>query len=111
MGGPTMAKMEVALAVADAMAYLHAKRIMTRDIKPTNIGFDATGATKLFDFGFAIGLPQKDDTNPAGLLFDRCGTVRYMSPEVWLARGYSTPADVYSFGVLAWELCALKKPF
>mmetsp|Transcript_2112 Transcript_2112/g.3096 ORF Transcript_2112/g.3096 Transcript_2112/m.3096 type:complete len:156 (-) Transcript_2112:109-576(-) len=69
------------------------------------------GVLKLFDFGFAVGLPEKDEENPAGFLFDRCGTPRYMAPEVGLSLGYDLKADVYSFGVLLWEVCALTKPF
>ena len=63
---------------------------------------------KLFDFGFAIGLPDKD----GDLLLERAGTPRYMAPEVHLPRtGYGLPADVYSFGILLWEVCALALPF
>jgi len=89
---------------------------------------------KLFDFGFAIGVEEEyskslgsnhsfnfDDDDPdnedaerdeeSHLLYDKCGTPRYMAPEVALEMGYSLPADVYSFGILLWEMCALKKPF
>ena len=45
------------------------------------------------------------------LLYERCGTVRYMAPEVGLDLGYSLPSDVYSYGTLLWEICSLKKPF
>ena len=89
---------------------------------------------KLFDFGFAISVncppkgqltcselssatqePARSELSSAtqepGLLYDRCGTPRYMAPEVGLDLGYSFPSDVYSFGVLLWEICALDKPF
>jgi serine/threonine protein kinase len=103
--GPRMKQIQVAHAVADAMAYLHSKKIIFRDLKPDNVGFDSMGVVKLFDFGFAIGIPDDD------AIFHRCGTPRYMAPEVGTGLGYSLPADVYSFGVLLWEVCALKKPF
>ena len=109
--GPTVKQIEVAQSVADAVSYLHSKKIVFRDLKPDNVGFDRMGVLKLFDFGFAIGLPEKDESNPAGFLFDRCGTPRYMAPEVGLSLGYEMKADVYSFGILLWELCALAKPF
>lgn len=107
----TVAQIEVARSVADAVAYLHSKKIVFRDLKPDNVGFDANGVLKLFDFGFAIGLPERDEENPAGFLFDKCGTPRYMAPEVALSLGYGLKADMYSFGMLLWEICALIKPF
>ena len=86
------------------MTYLHSRRIVFRDLKPDNVGFDGNGVLKLFDFGLAAGLPRD------GALHQRSGTPRYMAPEVGLCRGYGTGADVYSFGVLLWELCAWTRP-
>ena len=93
------------------MLYLHSKKIVVRDLKPDNVGFNSHGVMKLFDFGFAIGVPEKDEENPEGLLFDRCGTPQYMAPEVGLSLGYGIESDVYSFRILMWEICALAKPF
>ena len=112
--GPTERQMDIALSIADAISYLHSKNIVYRDLKPANVGFDNQGAVKLFDFGFAMGLPEEnsvDESNPGGLLFDKCGTPRYMAPECGLELGYRTEADVYSFGILLWEMCSLDKPF
>jgi len=109
--GPTARQLEVARSISDAMAYLHLHKIVFCDLKPDNVGFDCSGVLKLFDFGFATGLPEKGEDNPAGLIFDRCGTPRYMAPEVGLSLGYRQSADVYSFGILLWEICALQKPF
>jgi serine/threonine protein kinase len=119
---PTLSQVNTACSIADAMSYLHSKRIVFRDLKPANVGFDSTGTLKLFDFGFAVCVDDhtKCQTMCIGepwiceephLLYDKCGTPRYMAPEVGLELGYSLPADVYSFGVLLWEICALKKPF
>jgi len=112
--GPTVRQIDIAISIAEAITYLHSKKIAYRDLKPGNIGFDSQGVVKLFDFGFAIGLPAKsylDVSNPYGLLFDKCGTPRYMAPEVGLELGYRTEVDVYSYGILLWEICALTKPF
>lgn len=107
----TPEQLEVAHSIADAMSYLHSREIVFRDLKPDNVGFDYHGEVKMFDFGFAIGLPEEDEENPDGFLYDRCGTPRYMAPEVGFELGYGTKADVYSFGALLWEMCALEKPF
>lgn len=112
--GPTERQIDIALSIAEAITYLHSKNIVYRDLKPANVGFDSQGVVKLFDFGFAMGLPKEnhvDASNPGGLLFDKCGTPRYMAPEVGLELGYRTEADVYSFGILLWEMCSLNKPF
>ena len=112
--GPTVRQLDIAISIADAIAYLHSKNIVYRDLKPANVGFDNQGVVKLFDFGFAMGLPEEnndDVSNPGGLLFDKCGTPRYMAPEVGLELGYRTEADVYSYGILLWEMCSLNKPF
>merc|ERR1712194_145959 len=109
--GPGPKQLQVARDIADAMVYLHSKKIIFRDLKPDNVGFDGQGVVKLFDFGFAAGLPERTAENLGGLLFDRCGTPRYMAPEVGLSQGYGLASDVYSFGILLWEICSLAKPF
>jgi serine/threonine protein kinase len=120
---PSPSQVKTACSIADAISYLHAKRIVFRDLKPANVGFDSTGVLKLFDFGFAVGLNDTPtgcqstdhgeswDGEESHLLYDRCGTLRYMAPEVGLELGYGLSADVYSFGILLWAICSLKKPF
>ncbi|KAL7536053.1 hypothetical protein ACHAXR_006886, partial [Thalassiosira sp. AJA248-18] len=117
----SLSQLKSAHSIADALSYLHKKKIAYLDLKPSNIGFDSRGVVKLFDFGFAV------DTTAAGskvskeeegrshcetnLLHGMCGTLRYMAPEVGLGLGYGLPADVHSFGILLWEICSLKIPF
>lgn len=118
---PNLSQIKTAVSLADAISHLHSRRIVFRDLKPANVGFDGAGVLKLFDFGFAKGVEEEYVGSEAGegeedeqedhLLYDKCGTPRYMAPEVGLEMGYSLPADVYSFGILLWEICALKKPF
>lgn len=86
------------------MAYLHENNIVMRDLKPQNIGFDEHSEVKLFDFGMARHI---DDCKPGELT----GTLRYMAPEVMVGDAYSFRADVYSFGVLLWEICTCSLPF
>jgi len=103
---PPPARLAAMAAVSDAVAYLHARGLVYRDLKPANVGFDARGTPKLFDFGFAAALPDGD-----GRLRGACGTPRYMAPEVGLGKEYGTRADVHAFGVVLWEVCALRTAF
>jgi len=110
--GPGISELKIAQDIARAVSYLHSKQIVFRDLKPDNVGFDSNGVLKLFDFGLALGLPEKTKENPSGLLYDRVGTMRYMAPEVGLDTiGHGRPADVYSFGLLLWQLCSKETPF
>ena len=85
-----------------------------RDLKPDNIGFDIRGDVKLFDFGLAKEL---DDTMKSGYSSDfyelsgNTGSLRYMAPEVALSEPYNLTADVYSFGLLLWQVCSLEVPY
>ena len=112
MGGKNetlpLTQIKVLVSIADALSYLHSKMIIVRDLKPTNVGFDfviplfdSSGTVKLFDFGFALNVASNDSNNAEPqILYDQCGTPRYMAPETGLDLGYSLPADVYSFGIL-----------
>lgn len=106
-------RMQIARSIAQAMTYLHGKKIVFRDIKPDNIGFDANGVLKLFDFGLAKelrpGMKQRKDGTYK--LTANTGSRRYMAPEVAKGQSYNQSVDVYSFGILLWELCTLQKPF
>jgi serine/threonine protein kinase len=95
---------KVALGVAKGMEYLHENKVVLQDLKPENVGFDEHGKIKIFDFGFARELHTCDVNEIAGSL-------SYMSPEKMSANPMGLVADVYSFGVLLWELCTLEKPF
>ena len=94
----------IALGVARGLAHLHSQNIVWRDLKPDNIGFDNEGTPKIFDLGFSRKIQDVQDGEIAG-------TLRYLAPEVVTEGGYQTSSDVYSFGILLWELCTLEKPF
>jgi serine/threonine protein kinase len=93
-------------------------------LKPDNCGFTASGQLKLFDFGLAKELkPSLKSTTSAGSTSTTCqcddsytltgntGSRRYMAPEVALEKPYGKSVDVYSFGILTWELLCAEKPF
>jgi serine/threonine protein kinase len=108
-------RFQVACDIANALDYLHTKEIVYRDLKPDNVGFDADGKLKMFDFGLAKCITSSEDNcpNEDGLynLTGNTGSLRYMAPEVALNKPYSLSVDVYSFGILFWQLCALSVPY
>jgi serine/threonine protein kinase len=97
--------------ISKAIQYMHSHRILNRDVKPDNVGFDHQNVPKLFDFGLAkrINIANQDD----GLykLTGETGTTRYMPPEVALNQPYGWTADVYSLAILMYEVLSLKIPF
>lgn len=104
----------VAYDLAAAYRYLHENKLVYRDIKSDNIGFDIRGDVKIFDFGLCRALDPKlklKGKNGLYKLTGLTGSFPYMAPEVALCKPYSTSADVFSFGMLLWEMFALKLPF
>lgn len=108
-----MNRLLVAYDLGSAFSYLHQKNIVYRDIKPDNIGFDVRGDVKLFDFGLSKELPPRENELDDTLynLSAETGSLRYMAPEVATGKPYNLKCDVYSFGILLWEMVSLKTPF
>lgn len=92
---------------------------MYRDIKPENVGFDIRGDVKIFDFGLCRGLSEslraKDDSTGLPVygynLGARTGSLPYFAPEVCECRPYDSKCDVFSFGILSWEIFTLQTAF
>ena len=92
--------------VADALTAIHSHHICHRDIKPENIIMDAELNVKLTDFGVAR-LPNSDLTQVIKII----GTPSYMAPEAFSCARVDYKADIFSLGVVAYELFLGKKPF
>ena len=98
--------------LASALQYLHHRKIIYRDLKAQNAGFDARGDIKLFNFELSRDLKMEDKTVDGNYkLTGNTGTRRYIVPEVSLHKSYNFSADTYSFAILLWEICALIRPF
>ncbi|MDX9801820.1 MAG: serine/threonine-protein kinase, partial [Spirochaetia bacterium] len=100
----------ILLNTARALKYAHSKKVVHRDIKPANILISREGAIKLVDFGIA----SSEETQAEGLTIDgmTLGTPGYMAPEQFKdSRNVDLRADIYSLGVLAYEMVTGKKPF
>ena len=86
--------------IADAMNYVHSCNIIHRDLKPNNVVLNnISSAVKLIDFDASYILKKEDRINN-----ELIGTLQYMSPEMLSGSDYGKPTDVYSYGILMYEI-------
>jgi len=101
-----------AYGICSAMVYLHNNKIVYRDLKPDNIGFDIRDVVKIFDFGLAREIDQNEKMgDKLFVMSGDTGSLRYMAPENALHKPYNQKVDVYSFGLILWQMLRLETPF
>ncbi len=111
---PTAEILRIGTQVTDALTAAHERRIIHRDIKPANGFLVERGLVKVLDFGLARRLIAVDDeaTNPDPTVTGTpVGTIAYMSPEQALGRTIDHRSDLFSLGVLLYEMANRKRPF
>ena len=100
---PWRLRLSFATDIARALAYLHARKCIHRDLKGENLLVTANGRLKITDFGFArIAARNKEESRR--LTF--CGTDAYMSPEILLGHEFDLPTDIFSLGVILAEIAS-----
>lgn len=109
------ARLRLFLKIAEAVAYLHRRLVVHRDLKPTNILVTPDGTPKLLDFGVAKIVQEEEDeeggeaplTVPGAAIY----TPEYASPEQVRGEEIGTASDVYSLGVLLYEMLSGERPY
>lgn len=98
---------ELAIQICDGLGAAHDKKVVHRDIKPSNVVIDAYGRIKILDFGLAAIQGAERLTRTGSTL----GTVRYMSPEQVQGRVVDNRSDLFSLGVVLYEMITGRSPF
>ncbi len=117
-GFPLQAFLEIATALAGAVAAAHQRGVTHRDLKPANVMLTRDGRVKVLDFGLATLRPEpvaseKSRTATATLVGDRrlLGTLPYMSPEQLAGHDVDHRSDIFSLGAVLYEMATGEHPF
>lgn len=105
---PIDVALSIVLNVCYGLEAAHAQNLVHRDIKPANVIFTRQGGIKVADFGLAKAIDKLNLVTHAGKVV---GTPAYMSPEQTRGEAVGTASDIFSLGVVAYEMLASKRPF
>jgi predicted Ser/Thr protein kinase len=105
---PARRAVELGLAIADALAFAHEHGLVHRDVKPQNVLLTPDGEAKVTDFGIARSLDVEQGVTQTGTVL---GTSNYLSPEQASGKQVTRATDVYSLGVVLFELLTGEVPF
>jgi len=106
----------IAQEIAKGLKYLHQDfneeaMIIHRDLKPQNIGFTKDGQLKIFDFGLMACVKRRALSTDSYKMTGFTGTIIYMAPEVAQRLPYTEKVDIYSFGMILWQMTSGLVPF
>ena len=101
-------KLRILIDVCDGLGYAHSTGIIHRDIKPSNIRLLEDGTVKIMDFGIAKSMVSQSTLTQTGITL---GTASYLAPEQIRGEDLDPRTDIFSLGVLAYEMLTGQKPF
>ncbi len=101
-------KLQILVDVCEGLGYAHAAGIIHRDIKPSNIRILEDGTVKIMDFGIAKSMVSQSTLTQTGITL---GTASYLAPEQIRGEDLDRRTDIFSLGVLAYEIVTGQKPF
>ena len=101
-------KLQILIDVCDGLGYAHTTGIIHRDIKPSNIRILEDGTVKIMDFGIAKSMVSQSTLTQTGITL---GTASYLAPEQIRGEDLDPRTDIFSLGVLAYEIVTGQKPF
>jgi len=107
-GLTVLRRLDILAQVARGLEYAHLQGVLHRDVKPANIRVLPSGTVKIMDFGIAKLLHEVSDVTTQGVTV---GTVGYLAPEQLRGEEVDRRTDIFSFGVLAYELLTYERPF